>query len=390
MKKHFYLNSHNEWDKLQEVIVGTAKNSIGCFFWKNEKKISSSKFKQAYILAKKAYPKWYIDEVEEDLNNLCNIFKKSGVKVLRPDSSNVGKTIKTTYWSGITNNVYNARDLYLVIGNHLIESPSPVHWRFFEKDGYKEIFYKYLKNGFHWINPPNPVINYKIFTPINELETKEKKFYKKLTKGLTEKLHKLSDKEILFEGANTLRIGKDLLYLNSISGNTKGYYWLKKILSGTYNVHQTKKIYKSSHIDSTVMCLKPGVVLLNSVRVNQKNCPSIFKKWKKIYHSDVAAVPDKELDFYKKVRLPIANELSRLGFVNNVSEISSPWIGLNFLSLDKKTVIVDERQKSLIKVLEKNKFDVITCKMRHMYTMQGGIHCSTLDTRRKSKLESYI
>ena len=66
----------------------------------------------------------------------------------------------------------------------------------------------------------------------------------------------------------------------------------------------------------------------------------------KIYHSDVAAVPDKELDFYKKVRLPIANELSRLGFVNNVSEISSPWIGLNFLSLDKKTVIVDERQKA--------------------------------------------
>ena len=48
-------------------------------------------------------------------------------------------------------------------------------------------------------------------------------------------------------------------------------------------------------------------------------------------------------------------------------------------------------KKSLIKVLEKNKFDVITCKMRHMYTMQkGGIHCSTLDTRRKSKLESYI
>ena len=48
------------------------------------------------------------------------------------------------------------------------------------------------------------------------------------------------------------------------------------------------------------------------------------------------------------------------------------------------------KDKKLNKVLEKNKFDVITCKMRHMYTMQGGIHCSTLDTRRKSKLESYI
>ena len=73
-----------------------------------------------------------------------------------------------------------------------------------------------------------------------------------------------------------------------------------------------------------------------------------------------------------------------------MSEISSPWIGLNFLSIDKKNVVVDKRQASLIKVLEKNKFNVITCNMRHMYTMQGGIHCSTLETKRKSKLESYI
>jgi len=390
MKKHFFLNSHNEWDKLQEIIVGTAKNSKGCFFWKNNKKISPKNFNKALKLAQEAYPKWYIDEVEEDLNDLCTIFKKNGVKVLRPDPINVGKIFKTPSWSGISNNVYNARDLFLVVGNHLIESPSPVHWRYFEKDSYKKIFYKYFENGFTWINPPSPEIDYKIFTKLKDLNSKEKKFYRKLTKGLIEKLHKLTNKEILFEAANTLRIGKDLLYLNSISGNQKGYFWLKKNLSEFYNVHQTKKIYKSSHIDSTVMCLKPGVVLLNSVRVNKNNCPNIFKKWKKIYHSDVAPVPDKELEFYNKIRKPISKKLSELGLINNVSDFSSPWIGLNFLSLDKKTVIVDKRQKSLIKVLEKNKFNVVTCRMRHMYTMQGGIHCSTLDTRRKSKLESYI
>ena len=247
-----------------------------------------------------------------------------------------------------------------------------------------------MDNGFTWINPPNPEIDYKIFTKLKDLNTKEKKYYKKLTKGLIEKLHKLSDKEILFEAANTLRIGKDLLYLNSISGNQKGFLWLKKNLSGIYNVHQTKKIYRSSHIDSTVMCLRPGVVLLNSVRVNKNNCPSIFKKWKKIYHSDVAPVPDEELDFYNKIRKPISKKLLSLGLINNVSEFSSPWIGLNFLSLNKNTVIVDKRQTNLINVLEKNKFNVITCRMRHMYTMQGGIHCSTLDTKRRSKLESYI
>ncbi len=390
MPKKFFLNSHNEWDKLEEVIVGSAKNSKGCFFWKNNKKITQNILNKAIKLAEDAYPKWYLDEVEEDLSDLCSIFRKNNVKVLRPETKNVGKVFKTPNWSGISNNVYNARDLYLVIGNHLIESPSPVHWRFFEKDGFKNIFYKYMDNGFTWINPPNPEIDYKIFTKLKDLNTKEKKYYKKLTKGLIEKLHKLSDKEILFEAANTLRIGKDLLYLNSISGNQKGFLWLKKNLSGIYNVHQTKKIYRSSHIDSTVMCLRPGVVLLNSVRVNKNNCPSIFKKWKKIYHSDVAPVPDEELDFYNKIRKPISKKLLSLGLINNVSEFSSPWIGLNFLSLNKNTVIVDKRQTNLINVLEKNKFNVITCRMRHMYTMQGGIHCSTLDTKRRSKLESYI
>ena len=46
--------------------------------------------------------------------------------------------------------------------------------------------------------------------------------------------------------------------------------------------------------------------------------------------------------------------------------------------------------KNLIKLLEKNKFKVVTIKMRHMYTQGGGLHCATLDTVRESVLESYF
>ena len=63
---------------------------------------------------------------------------------------------------------------------------------------------------------------------------------------------------------------------------------------------------------------------------------------------------------------------------------------MNLLSLDQNTVVVDERQSKLIKKLEDYKFNVITTKMRHMYTMGGGLHCSTLDTVRESKLENYF
>jgi len=65
-------------------------------------------------------------------------------------------------------------------------------------------------------------------------------------------------------------------------------------------------------------------------------------------------------------------------------------VGLNFLSVDPQTVIVDQRQTALIRLLESKKFTVVPVRMRHIYTQGGGIHCATLDTVRESKLENYF
>ena len=130
--------------------------------------------------------------------------------------------------------------------------------------------------------------------------------------------------------------------------------------------------------------------MFNSKRANKNNIPNIFDKWEKLWFDDVAPPTEDELNLQNNVRDKIAKRLKELGFNTNVSSMSSPWVGMNFLSLDKETVVVDERQKSLIKFLEEKKFKIITVKMRHMYTQGGGIHCATLDTVRDSKLESYI
>tara|TARA_Y100000031_G_C8052479_1_gene306801 strand:- start:246 stop:665 length:420 start_codon:yes stop_codon:yes gene_type:complete len=138
------------------------------------------------------------------------------------------------------------------------------------------------------------------------------------------------------------------------------------------------------------MCLRPGLVLLNSARVKEKNCPKIFDKWDKLYFSDVAPTTESEIKFQKEVREPIGKELMSMGFETNLLGMSSPWVGMNVLSVDQSTVIADERQVELIKLLEKNKFNVIKLRMRHIYTQGGGIHCATLDTVRDSKLENYF
>ena len=114
-----------------------------------------------------------------------------------------------------------------------------------------------------------------------------------------------------------------------------------------------------------------------------KRVPNVFKKWKKIFHSEMAEVPEYELKFQKKFRDTAYKKLRDFGVNSHLNSISSPWAGLNVLSISPKTVLVDKRQESLIKKIEKEKFNVIGVRMRHMYTMLGGLHCSTLDTVRK-------
>lgn len=367
------INSHNEWDKLKEIIVGTAE-SMACLIFSTPGPPSDEIIETACKLAREAYPKWLVDEVNEDLEELCDVLKDFGAKVYRPNNRDINKIYLTPNWSAAGNNVYNMRDLHLVVGNTVIESPSQERHRFFEATGLYDIWYEYFKEGFRWIAGPKPKLegNYKI------------PFYEN-----GKKYHKLAEDEIIFEAANTVRMGRDLLYLVSSSGNYLGAKWLQSVLGDEYRVHTTEEIYRSSHIDSTVICLRPGLVLLNSYRVNPNNCPKILDKWEKIYFNDILPFPKETIDFQKKVRNKVYNELRKLGIESNINDMSSEWIGMNILSLDPHTVVVDKRQTKLIDTLEKYRMTFIPINFRHSYFM-GGIHCSTLDTVRESKLESYF
>ena len=65
------LNSHNEWDKLKEIIVGTAKKTTTVLSWKKNQNLNHKDISEARKLAKEAYPKWFLDEVEEDLDKVA-------------------------------------------------------------------------------------------------------------------------------------------------------------------------------------------------------------------------------------------------------------------------------------------------------------------------------
>ena len=389
------LNSHNEWDKLQEIVVGSAARTTGTLEWNSPEPIPPSMLEQACNLAQNASPQWYIDEIMEDLESLSNILRKSGVKVHRPEVHDISKIYSTPYWSSNGKNIYNVRDLHLIVGNTVIDSPSHHISRYFETTALYPIWYKYFDEGLRWISGPKPKLAEEVIKPYfrnenDRILTEEDIKHQELTGGRLEELHKLTEDEILFEAANTVRMGKDLLYLVSCSGNYKGATWLQSILGAEYKIHVTDNLYRSSHIDSTVMCLRPGLVLLNNARVKEENCPSLFDKWDKIWFGDVAPTTEQELTFQKEIRDPIARKIEALGFKTDLVDMASPWVGMNVLSIDPETVLVDERQTKLIQTLERHKLTIVPVRMRHMYTQCGGLHCATLDTVRASKLESYF
>jgi glycine amidinotransferase/scyllo-inosamine-4-phosphate amidinotransferase 1 len=160
------------------------------------------------------------------------------------------------------------------------------------------------------------------------------------------------------DAANISRLGNTWLFLESASGNHAAYQWLCEQFP--HIRIELCNFYAGVHIDSTVVPLREGMVMLNASRISPDTVPQCLEKWEKIWIHDVIAQ-----DFYQ---YPYA----------------SKWIAMNTLSIDPETVIVDADQTGLITMLESRKFTVIPHKLRHSRTLGGGFHCVTLDTWRET------
>lgn len=383
------LSSFNEWDKLREVILGSVEHFSPAL---EAAYGGYANLDAAREIAMLAYPQWYLDEVAEDLEALGSTLRQAGVTVHRPGWNEARPDFQTPNWCASGFDIYNVRDLHVVVGNTLISSAPSSRFRLFEHHAIQNLVYDhYFEQGLQWIYAPPPRLagEYLVEREMarTALETDEEWRHRQLSHGLTEKFHRLLENEIIFDAANIMRFGRDILFLVSSTGNQLAGKWLQQALGSEYRVHVTSA-YRSSHLDSTILPLRPGLVLLNSARVNSDNCPPFLSGWEQLYFSDVAPVPEAEVDFHRKVRLPVHHRLLSMGVESQLGHISSAWAGLNVLSLSPDTVLVHDRQKALIRELERKKLTVIPIRMRHCYTMLGGLHCSTLDTVRDGTLES--
>jgi N-dimethylarginine dimethylaminohydrolase len=155
------------------------------------------------------------------------------------------------------------------------------------------------------------------------------------------------------------------------TGNELGGYWLQSILGDEFRVHFFKDVYYGSHIGSTFVALRPGLILCNPARVKADTLPKVLKQWKVIY-----SPPMENTDRYDADYLP--------------KSIGRDWIDMNAFSIRPDLVVVDQNQPTLIKFLEKQGLDVIPLTLRHSKMLGGGPHCVTLDIRRRGRLDRYF
>lgn len=346
------VDTHNDWDPLEEIIVGHAHHA----------RVTLDRSQHSFSYADKSWdeikdmegplPNWVVDEANEDIEGLVTVLEKMHVKVHRPKIIDWDQEFSTLDWKSKGWYSWCPRDLILPLGNMLIETPSPTRSRYFETRLYDEIMYQAFEDNALWISAPKPRLldnSYDIESDVRGRST-------------------LLDNEICFDAPNIVRVGKDLLYQVSNSGNMKGFRWLKRLLEPLgYRLHYSE-LYSYAHFDSTIIPLRPGLVLLNSSRVTTDNCPSIFKYWDKIYFSDCVVQGTKIPGYHSPC---------------------SPYIGLNILSVDENTIICDSTQEPLMRELEKHNITCVPIRFRHGMTLAGGIHCTTLDLRRKGSLENY-
>ena len=239
------INSCNEWDPLEAIVVGSATKAN----WPTTDPVFAEEARNSLWTETPApsgpVPQSIIDEANRELDTLSETLARYGATVYRP------RPMDFVQRKGMYN--YCPRDRLLVAGDAIVDCNMMYPCRNQEIENY----YRLLSEAKNIFTMPR-------------------------------------DQDMTLDAANICRLGDTWLFLESASGNISAYYWLKskfpKITIELCN------FYAGVHIDSTITPLREGLVMLNASRVTEANCPKAFRDWEKIYITEDQIVVQ---DFYQ-------------------------------------------------------------------------------------------
>lgn len=176
------VNSHNEWDPLEEVIVG---------------RVEGATIPEWHVAGKAVWPpKWWnmfknesghqfpsdlIKGAQAELDHLAKVLQDEGVVVRRPSTQpkDFSTPIQTPDFK-CSSQLYGAmpRDVLIVFGDEIMEAPMAWRSRFFEYRPYRNLIKEYFKvldlsermsfnyvhqQGAHWTAAPKPQMSNELY-----------------------------------------------------------------------------------------------------------------------------------------------------------------------------------------------------------------------------------
>lgn len=343
------VRSYTEWDPLEEVVVG---HLDGAVFPAWQASMAATMPESSWNLFReqggRPFPEPHASAAQRELDTLARVLELEGVKVARPEPANQETGFATPHWQS-PGGLYAAmpRDSLMVVGDTIIEAPMSWRCRYHESDSFRTLIKSYFLKGANWLPAPRPQLTDDLFAPDPRAGG-----------------YAITEFEPVFDAADFIRFGRDIVVQQSHVTNEFGIRWLERALGPEYRVHRIEvNDPHAMHIDATILPLAPGKLLVNG----QRYIPNaLFADWE----VRVAPAPTLPYDW------PMY--------------FCSPWVSMNLLSLDPETVVVESHEEPLIDALTDWGFRCIPVDFRHLYSLGGSFHCVTVDIRRSGGIGTYL
>lgn len=363
-----HVSSWNEWDSLKHVIVGRA---IGTMVQAPEIAVQREWTEHGFPLGSYGpYPEEMTAKADEELDGFARMLQSRGIRVDRPTPLDFSQSVQTPDW--VQETMFGCmppRDLLLTVGHEILEATMSYRSRWFEYLCYRPLLEQYFREdpSFLYSAAPKP--------RLTEATYKED-WWKKWNSLSEEQMWKLAEesdwipteKEPLFDAADVVRCGKDLFVQKSMVTNDAGIDWLRRHYPD-HRVHTVRyRELTPWHMDTTIVPLRPGLVLINPVRTPLEPQKELFEAndW------EIIEAPATVLDNKRPMTF------------------CSIWLNMNLLVLDPKTVCVEASETPVMELLDKHGFEVVPVPFYEVSPFGGGLHCATADVYREGTLEDYF
>lgn len=328
------INVHNTFDPLKEIIIGDVDiNAVGFAPPKEQPRV-----------------RYIFEKTKDELNHFQSILEKLNIKVYRPAMIPNGP-VQTPYWSMPGTRIpLTPRDLYLVLGDTIIETAMCEHERFFETFYFRELILEKFKQGAKWISMPMPRHDYKNYE-VTDTD--------------------VPNQDPIMDAPSCMKYGKDVFVSTRGAGNPLGHEWLKSTFGENYTFHRIEQENITGHLDAQLTILRPGLLMSHHKRTM---LPKYFHDW------DLINVDPEHDQKISQSQTLIDTKIQDSDFQNTV-------LSLNCLSLDRNTIVMWDYYKTqhqLIKQLEAKNFDIIFVPFTYCHFFNQGVTCVTLELVRET------